>query len=250
MLNAHAAAACSPTRAMLMSGTDAHLGGLGVLIEYKHSEKQNKRWSGKAGYEGYLNSQVATLPEMLQDNEYFTLMAGKVSRVECCMLCRKSLTMEFLIVAFGPACFSGAVEPRLRKGLCHASRMLQPLRLGAGGGAFSRRWPPNTCRRGEEGRRVSIKHHSRRWIRCGVLWSSNQLMQSLCRPPNKTEDPDGFYSTDSYTERLLQYFKGRSDDEKAKPFFAFLPFTAPHWPLQCSKEQRDKLDFHHGLSRL
>lgn len=44
MLNHHAAAACSPTRAMLLSGTDAHLGGLGVLIEYKASEKGAKRW--------------------------------------------------------------------------------------------------------------------------------------------------------------------------------------------------------------
>lgn len=66
---------------MLMSGTDAHLGGLGVLIEYKHSEKGAKRWSGKAGYEGYLNNDVATLPEILQDNDYFTLMSGKVSQV-------------------------------------------------------------------------------------------------------------------------------------------------------------------------
>lgn len=89
MLNAHAAAACSPTRAMLMSGTDAHLGGLGVLIEYKHSEKGAKRWSGKAGYEGYLNNDVATLPEILQDNDYFTLMSGKVSRVLHIVLTQK-----------------------------------------------------------------------------------------------------------------------------------------------------------------
>ncbi|KAK6081896.1 arylsulfatase [Seiridium cupressi] len=77
MLSQHAAAACSPTRAMLMSGTDAHLGGLGVLIEHKNSEQDSKRWSGKAGYEGYLNEDVATLPEMLEDNGYFTVMAGK-----------------------------------------------------------------------------------------------------------------------------------------------------------------------------
>lgn len=79
MLNHHAAAACSPTRAMLLSGTDAHLGGLGVLIEYKNSEKGAKRWSGKAGYEGFLNGDVAILPEILGDNGYFTAMAGKVS---------------------------------------------------------------------------------------------------------------------------------------------------------------------------
>ena len=63
---------------MLLSGTDAHLGGLGVLIEYKQNEKGAKRWSGKAGYEGYLNNHVATLPEILGDNGYFTVMSGKV----------------------------------------------------------------------------------------------------------------------------------------------------------------------------
>lgn len=77
MLNYHTAAACSPTRAMLLSGTDAHLGGLGCLIEYKTSEKGAKRWAGKAGYEGYLNNEIAALPEVLHDNGYFTALAGK-----------------------------------------------------------------------------------------------------------------------------------------------------------------------------
>lgn len=78
MLNHHTAAACSPTRAMLMSGTDAHLGGLGCLIESRASPKGGKRWNGKAGYEGYLNNDVATLPEILGDNGYFTAISGKV----------------------------------------------------------------------------------------------------------------------------------------------------------------------------
>lgn len=78
MLNQHAAAACSPTRAMLMSGTDAHLGGLGTLIEWRASPAGAKRWSGKAGYEGYLNEEVATISEILEDNGYFTVMSGKV----------------------------------------------------------------------------------------------------------------------------------------------------------------------------
>jgi arylsulfatase len=63
---------------MLLSGTDAHLGGLGVLIEYKQFEQGAKRFSGKAGYEGFLNRDVATLPEILEDNGYFTVMSGKV----------------------------------------------------------------------------------------------------------------------------------------------------------------------------
>ena len=73
MLNYHTASACSPTRSMILSGTDgmstplaaeathltdslflvaqldplkAHLGGLGCLIEYKRSELGSKRFNG------------------------------------------------------------------------------------------------------------------------------------------------------------------------------------------------------------
>ncbi|KAM5341303.1 hypothetical protein ACJ41O_014334 [Fusarium nematophilum] len=119
MLNHHAAAACSPTRAMLLSGTDAHLGGLGVLVD------------------------VATIPEVLQDNNYFTAMSGK------------------------------------------------------------ERFPVHA----EKGKNIDMT-------------------------PNKTEDPDGFYSTDYYTNRLIEYLQDRSEDDKSKPFFAFVPYTAPHCPLQ------------------
>jgi arylsulfatase A-like enzyme len=79
LVNYHTAAACSPTRAMVLSGTDAHLGGLGCLIEYKANPKGQKRWAGKAGYEGYLNHEVGVLPEILEDEGYHTILAGKVS---------------------------------------------------------------------------------------------------------------------------------------------------------------------------
>jgi arylsulfatase len=59
-------------------------------------------------------------------------------------------------------------------------------------------------------------------------------------PANTTEDPHGFYSTDYYTDYLIKYLEARSDEDLSKPFFGFLPYTAPHWPLQCSKAQRDK----------
>jgi arylsulfatase A-like enzyme len=35
---------------------------------------------------------------------------------------------------------------------------------------------------------------------------------------------------------LLDYLTERSDEEKRKPFFAYLPYSAPHWPLQAPKE--------------
>lgn len=80
----HAAAACSPTRAMIMTGTDHHIAGLGNLIEWTNKSGQNKggRFDtapqrGMPGYEGYLNERVVTLPEILRDAGYETLMSGK-----------------------------------------------------------------------------------------------------------------------------------------------------------------------------
>ncbi|MEM6806660.1 MAG: arylsulfatase, partial [Bacteroidota bacterium] len=42
--------------------------------------------------------------------------------------------------------------------------------------------------------------------------------------------PEGFYSSDFYTQKAIEYIS-ESVDEK-KPFFTYLAFTAPHWPLQ------------------
>lgn len=47
--------------------------------------------------------------------------------------------------------------------------------------------------------------------------------------------PD-FYSTDAFTDKLIQYLDERSDDEKDKPFFGYLAYSSPHWPLQAPDE--------------
>ena len=52
----------------------------------------------------------------------------------------------------------------------------------------------------------------------------------------QTEIPKDFYSTKSFTDRLLAYLSERNEKEKEKPFFAYLAFTAPHWPLQAPQD--------------
>lgn len=52
-----------------------------------------------------------------------------------------------------------------------------------------------------------------------------------------------FYSSERFTSKLLEYLSDRSQNQetKSKPFFAYLAYSAPHWPLQAPEE--DILDY-------
>lgn len=63
---------CSPTRAMLFSGTDSHLAGLGTM-----DRLQGPNQDGQPGYEGYLNDRTVSLAKLLQDSGFRTYMTGK-----------------------------------------------------------------------------------------------------------------------------------------------------------------------------
>jgi len=56
-----------------------------------------------------------------------------------------------------------------------------------------------------------------------------QLDGKLWDPP-----ADGFYSTDAFTDRALQFLHERKD--AARPFFLYLAYNAPHWPLHALPE--------------
>lgn len=45
--------------------------------------------------------------------------------------------------------------------------------------------------------------------------------------------PDDFYSSDAYGDKMIEYLSTRQPTDRQKPFFAYLPFSAPHWPLQA-----------------
>ena len=70
--NFYVSPTCSPTRSMLLSGTDTHIAGLGNMVEMTAPNQM-----GKPGYEGILNKRVVTVASLLRDNGYHTYMAGK-----------------------------------------------------------------------------------------------------------------------------------------------------------------------------
>jgi len=72
----YVAPTCSPTRAMLMSGMDHHLAGLGNMAEMM-SHSLTPEHVGAPGYEGWLTERVVALPELMQAAGYRTLMVGK-----------------------------------------------------------------------------------------------------------------------------------------------------------------------------
>ena len=62
---------CAPSRAMLLSGVDNHLSGLGAMFRLAENQK------GMPGYEMHLNKNVVTIATLLKDHGYQTYMAGK-----------------------------------------------------------------------------------------------------------------------------------------------------------------------------
>lgn len=168
----HAAPTCSPTRSMLLSGTDNHLAGLGNMAELLAPNQRGQR-----GYEGYLPADIVTLADRLHDLDYATLMAGK----------------WHLGVR--------AEDSPARHGFD------QSFDLAQGGG-------------NHYGVDISKKPGD-----LGTTyWENGKQLAAL---------PANFYSSDTYASKLIEFL---DKADKAKPFFAYLTFTAPHWPLQAPDE--------------
>lgn len=169
----HTAPTCSPTRAMLMSGTDSHRAGLGAMAETITPEQK-----GRPGYEGYLSRNVITLAELVAANGYSTMMAGKWH-----------LGTE------------PDQDPHAR-GFQRSFALLQASHNHFGLGVSTD--PAKGATLTEAGVRLA-------------------------------KAPDGFYSSDAFASKLIQ-FLGESRQEGNKPFFAYLAFSAPHFPLMAPAE--------------
>ncbi|HEY7924218.1 MAG TPA: sulfatase-like hydrolase/transferase [Vicinamibacteria bacterium] len=66
------APACSPTRAMLLTGVDTHPAGLGTMLG-----QADENQKGRPGYEAALSDRVVPVTALLQKSGYHTYLAGK-----------------------------------------------------------------------------------------------------------------------------------------------------------------------------
>uniref|UniRef100_A0A060SYD9 ARAD1C00374p n=1 Tax=Blastobotrys adeninivorans TaxID=409370 RepID=A0A060SYD9_BLAAD len=185
----HAAAACSPTRSMLFSGTDHHLTGLGQLVEFIQNSPAHQ---GKPGHEGYLTDKVATLPEVLRENgNYYTLMSGKwhLGLKPEYAPCSRGFSKSFSLL---PGCANHyGWEPQLE-----FEQIPKFMRTAT----------------------AALHIEDDQYVDNDSL-------------------PSEFYSSDYYTDKLVSFLKERP---KGKPFFAYMPYSAPHWPLQAPEENVQK----------
>lgn len=173
----HTAPTCSPTRSMLLSGTDNHLAGLGSMAELLRPNQ-----IGQPGYEGYLRPDVVSLAERFAVGGYRTLFSGKW---------HLGLRPE--------------QDPHAR-GFERSFALLQ-----GGHNHFGR----DITTSFEPGAGVNYRED-------GVVVGSL---------------PADFYSSDFFAGKMIDYLSsstgGRRQRADERPFFAYLAFTAPHWPLQA-----------------
>lgn len=169
----HTAPMCAPTRAMLLSGNDNHIAGMGgqgnVTDEF--------------GYEGKLTNRIVPIPALLKNAGYHTYMAGK---------------------------WHLGTDPESnphRKGFDHSYVLIS----GAG------------------------NHYNNR---SALDNGKGKFFSTYTEDGDTTRWKDGDYSTDFYTDKLIEYIDSNKDEDQ--PFFAFAAYTSPHWPLQVDKKHWEK----------
>jgi arylsulfatase len=104
--------ACSPTRAMLLTGVDTHPAGLGTMEGQADASQK-----GRPGYAGQLSSRVVSVAELLRGSGYRTYLAGKwhLGRAESLGPQRLGFERSFALLQGGASHFADAA-PITEKG--------------------------------------------------------------------------------------------------------------------------------------
>lgn len=60
---------------------------------------------------------------------------------------------------------------------------------------------------------------------------------TLTRDNQRIETPDGdYYLTDAISDEMCNFLAKHGEDNQSEPFFAYLAYTTPHWPLHALPE--------------
>ena len=62
--------------------------------------------------------------------------------------------------------------------------------------------------------------------------------QKVTSPKSTTDLP--YYTTDAFTDYAIQFINEESQGED-RPFFLYLAYTAPHWPIQAHEQDIKKI---------
>eukprot|EP01013_Petalomonas_cantuscygni_P031044 TRINITY_DN57176_c0_g1_i1.p1 TRINITY_DN57176_c0_g1~~TRINITY_DN57176_c0_g1_i1.p1 ORF type:complete len:567 (+),score=60.63 TRINITY_DN57176_c0_g1_i1:31-1731(+) len=69
-------------------------------------------------------------------------------------------------------------------------------------------------------------------------WGETGMRTTYSKDGKLAPMPTGVYAGDYFTDRMLEFLQGPGVTDK--PFFGYLAFTEPHWPLQAPVELIDK----------
>ena len=69
------------------------------------------------------------------------------------------------------------------------------------------------------------------------FWEEASYYQEDSRRLTLDQLPEDFYSTSAYTDKMLEYLRGH---DSAAPWFGYMAYTAPHWPLQVPDAWLDR----------
>jgi arylsulfatase A-like enzyme len=159
----HTAPMCAPSRAMLLTGNNNHVAGMG-------RQGPGPALAAIAGYEGYLSDRVAPFPRLLREAGYHTYSTGK----------------------------------------WHLGDAREQSPPAAG---FERSY--------------QLTHGAANHFNSVGFFEGGSLYRE---DGEEVEYPAGTYTTELFTDRLIDFIDSQIDD--GRPFFAFAAYTSPHWPLQ------------------
>ncbi|MCA9240056.1 MAG: sulfatase-like hydrolase/transferase [Planctomycetales bacterium] len=200
---------CSPTRAALMTGHQNHKVGFSVLI----------------GDNGRLTQNHVFLPELLGDNGYDTYLSGKW---------HLGATDNF--GSLGPVPGNSNVDPRVR-GFDHAFTFI-------GSGHSERNWAIGDYRllSDDQGPGAAFTAPGDRYVQ-DTNGDYNRYNTAGVFTDSGAATPE-FYQTDAimdYTLDFLAHHRAKNAaNGTSNPFFQYVAFGAPHFPIEAPQEVVNK----------